>query len=430
MQKKLQVFISSTYTDLKKERQAAVEVILRAGHIPAGMELFAAGDKSQMEVIRSWIDASDIFLLILGGRYGSIEPESGKSYVQIEYEYALSKLKPWFACVIHKDELDRRRKLEDYENYCETKNSDKLESFRSKLTSQTLVQFWNDRKDIKLSIFQSLTTFSNRSDIQGWIKNTIDFESIMRESLANRSSYKNFHERSHVQHHLIHQVRDMSLQMMPRLTYQPPVCMENQPAKAHPSLKKNESKIIILLERVVQLFQLLVPTETRIWACLRDRRADDCYHTFARAGRYNTNRSSTSKAMHKDKSIVIQKLKNDLKFNGVCVTISGSVLGPQAWEPQKNDNYNEDKSVMLGAVLLKSWDTNINKWSEHKLVWIIGVCADSDNAFNSMHIPLMQSCVDMFSMLANTMFRNSAGLFEQTNFEQANIEVDQSFSNN
>jgi hypothetical protein len=70
------------------ERQAAVEAILRAGHIPAGMELFAAGDESQLETIRRWIDDSDVFMLILGGRYGSIEPKSGKSYLQLEYEYA------------------------------------------------------------------------------------------------------------------------------------------------------------------------------------------------------------------------------------------------------------------------------------------------------------------------------------------------------
>src|SRR5450759_3206039 len=98
--KKIQVFVSSTYSDLIKERQAAVEAILSAGHIPAGMELFAAGDESQMEAIKQWIDESDVFLLILGGRYGSIEPKSGKSYIHLEYEHALSKGKPLFACVI------------------------------------------------------------------------------------------------------------------------------------------------------------------------------------------------------------------------------------------------------------------------------------------------------------------------------------------
>jgi hypothetical protein len=77
--RRLQVFVSSTFSDLIAERQAAVEAILRAGHIPAGMELFAAGDESQMEIIKQWIDASDVFLLILGVRYGSIEPLSGKS---------------------------------------------------------------------------------------------------------------------------------------------------------------------------------------------------------------------------------------------------------------------------------------------------------------------------------------------------------------
>src|ERR1700751_4047573 len=83
--RKLQVFVSSTYEDLKDERQAAVEAILTAGHIPAGMELFAAGDQSQMEVIKRWIDESDVYLLILGGRYGSVEPRTKLSYKELEY---------------------------------------------------------------------------------------------------------------------------------------------------------------------------------------------------------------------------------------------------------------------------------------------------------------------------------------------------------
>src|SRR5215471_3135221 len=106
VKKKLQVFISSTYTDMVAERQAAVEAILRAGHIPAGMELFAAGDESQLETIRRWIDDSDVFMLILGGRYGSIEPKAGKSYIELEYEYALEKKKPLFAAVISDANLD------------------------------------------------------------------------------------------------------------------------------------------------------------------------------------------------------------------------------------------------------------------------------------------------------------------------------------
>jgi hypothetical protein len=45
---------------VKEERQAAVEAILTASHIPAGMEIFTAGDQSQIQVMKRWIDASAI----------------------------------------------------------------------------------------------------------------------------------------------------------------------------------------------------------------------------------------------------------------------------------------------------------------------------------------------------------------------------------
>ncbi len=50
VERRLQVFVSSTYMDLKEERQAAVSTILKAGHIPAGMELFSSGNESQIDM--------------------------------------------------------------------------------------------------------------------------------------------------------------------------------------------------------------------------------------------------------------------------------------------------------------------------------------------------------------------------------------------
>jgi hypothetical protein len=165
--KKLQVFISSTYKDLKEERQAAVEAILQAKHIPVGMELFAAGNESKMDVIRSWIDASDIYFLILGGRYGSIEGESGKSYVQLEYEYALDRRKPIFAVVI--DEAYLRKKAERIEpGVIEIDHCENLRQFREVVETK-VVRFWSDPRDIKTEVIQSLADFSSRDDIPGWI---------------------------------------------------------------------------------------------------------------------------------------------------------------------------------------------------------------------------------------------------------------------
>lgn len=167
IRKRLQVFVSSTFSDLREERQAAVEAILAAGHIPAGMELFAAGDESQMEVIKQWIDESDVYLLILGGRYGSIDPKSNKSYTQLEYEYALSKGKPLFACVVKDAALDARIKKYGKEAIDDCRKE--WNQFREFVQSK-IVEFWEDSKDIKIAIANKLGQLSRREDLVGWVR--------------------------------------------------------------------------------------------------------------------------------------------------------------------------------------------------------------------------------------------------------------------
>ena len=168
MKRKLQVFVSSTYLDLQEERQAAVQAILRAGHVPAGMELFAAGDRSQWDTITKWIDESDVFMLILGGRYGSLEPESGKSYTHLEYEYAVEHKKPVFAAVMSDECLKARVKKKGIE-VAETANSAKLGEFRKDVDSRTRRTF-EDVKDVTVIAFESLSEFASRPELSGWVR--------------------------------------------------------------------------------------------------------------------------------------------------------------------------------------------------------------------------------------------------------------------
>jgi len=169
-EKKLQVFISSNYTDLLIERQAAVEAVLECKHIPAGIELFTASDETQMTVIKRWIEESDVYLLILGGRYGHIEAKSKKSYTHLEYEYALELDKPYFTVVIEEKAL--KGKVEKLgKKMQEIDNPKKLATFRKKVTSGVIVKFFNDEKDIKLAIHQALSEFKERKEIAGWMKN-------------------------------------------------------------------------------------------------------------------------------------------------------------------------------------------------------------------------------------------------------------------
>jgi Domain of unknown function (DUF4062) len=170
MQRKFQVFISSTFSDLITERQSAVEAILRAGHIPAGMELFSAGSESQLEIIKRWIDDCDVYMLILGGRYGTLEPKSGLSYTEIEYRYALEQGKPTFAIIASDEYIDNKIKSKG-KDIIELKNRKKYDEFRELVLSK-ICRFYNDYNEIKLTTLESLLDIQNRYNVPGWVKSS------------------------------------------------------------------------------------------------------------------------------------------------------------------------------------------------------------------------------------------------------------------
>lgn len=169
MNRKLQVFISSTFEDLRDERQAAVEGVLLARHIPAGMELFTAGDASQLEVIKQWIKESDAYLLILGARYGSIEPTSGLSYSEIEYDFAVANGLPHFALVLDDPAIERKHLAGLKRPSAE--DAAKLSSFRLKVLSKSS-KFVDNPDQIKLGIVQSLHEIESRPGLVGWLRSS------------------------------------------------------------------------------------------------------------------------------------------------------------------------------------------------------------------------------------------------------------------
>jgi hypothetical protein len=190
-EKKLQVFVSSTYLDLKEERQAAVEAILQAGHIPAGMELFTAGDQSQWTVIKRWIDESDVYLLLLGGRYGSVDPITEKSYTQLEFEYAVETGKARFSLVLSEKFIDEKVRHSG-RDMIETMYGVNLKAFRSVVTS-SLVKFCEDIKDIKLATTNSLYEFDHDDRLIGWVRGNRGVDTaLLAEQIAKLSQENSY----------------------------------------------------------------------------------------------------------------------------------------------------------------------------------------------------------------------------------------------
>lgn len=167
MSRKLQVFVSSTYLDMKEERQAAVQAILEAGHIPAGMELFAAGDEEQLAVIYHWIDECDVLLLLLGERYGSIEPKSGKSYVQLEYEYAVDRGKRFFALVL--DDAWIQNKYKELGANASDESRKEHQLFKEQVLRR-ISALVADKKDVRLEVYKSLREFDRDDSMAGWVR--------------------------------------------------------------------------------------------------------------------------------------------------------------------------------------------------------------------------------------------------------------------
>ena len=131
---------------------------------PVGMEYFNASDESQWDVIKSIIDECDYYVLIVAGRYGSVEESSGMSYTQKEYEYALSIGVPTIA-FLHKDVSSLpKSKTESVPS-----NEVKLESFKSDVKKH-LCKYWETSDSLASQVVLSLNNLIKTKPRTGWIR--------------------------------------------------------------------------------------------------------------------------------------------------------------------------------------------------------------------------------------------------------------------
>jgi hypothetical protein len=159
---KYQIFISSTYDDLKSERNQVIKAVLEMGHIPVGMEMFSAADEEQWKIISRQIDESDYYVVIVGHRYGSMS--GSVSYTEKEFDYALSKGVPIYGFVVD----------ESVEPLAKNVDKDKvrtiaLSKFKSKVL-QRPVGFWKNADDLHGKVSIALMKAFNTNPRLGWTR--------------------------------------------------------------------------------------------------------------------------------------------------------------------------------------------------------------------------------------------------------------------
>jgi hypothetical protein len=164
--RRYQVFVSSTYLDLIDERREVMQALLELDCIPSGMELFQAADEDQWSLIKRVIDDCDYYMVIVGGRYGSVGAD-GLSFTEMEYRYATEIGKPVIAFLHDKPEEITAGKTETAED-----GRQRLTDFRD-LCQQKVVKFWNTPEGLGSVVSRSIIKLIKDRPAVGWIRGDI-----------------------------------------------------------------------------------------------------------------------------------------------------------------------------------------------------------------------------------------------------------------
>lgn len=180
MDKRYQVFISSTYSDLMEERKEIIQALLELDSIPAGMELFPAADEDQWTLIKKVIDDCDYYIIIVAGRYGSIGPD-GMSYTEMEFRYARDSGKPIIGFV-HKEPEKIPAGL------CEAtaEGRARLDEFR-KMVKGKPCRFYTSPTELGSQVSRSLVKLIKSTPTVGWVRgDQVPTEGAAKEILELR----------------------------------------------------------------------------------------------------------------------------------------------------------------------------------------------------------------------------------------------------
>jgi hypothetical protein len=124
MTTRVTVFVCGTYSDLSEERGAILDAIQRLQLQHDSMEFFGARPEQPIDTCLKEVRKSDILVLIVGRKYGSIVPGQGISYSEAEYKEARRLSLPCLVYIrdekapiapeLFESDPDKLRKLEEW----------------------------------------------------------------------------------------------------------------------------------------------------------------------------------------------------------------------------------------------------------------------------------------------------------------------------
>ncbi|MEK6258505.1 MAG: DUF4062 domain-containing protein [Planctomycetota bacterium] len=188
MTTKYQVFVSSTFRDLKEHRASAMKAIVSAGHMATCLENWGLSHEDQLEVISRAVQDCQFYLIVLGHTYGSIPRGKRKSYTEIELDIAERQGKPILSMVLNELLVKKQRKKlspTDPVQKREIDNDDRYWKLRERLCSAGRWFNWfRTPADVETHVHGY---FKNPpSGLRGYVLETEETKSIISITTSNQ----------------------------------------------------------------------------------------------------------------------------------------------------------------------------------------------------------------------------------------------------
>lgn len=140
------------------------DVIISTGDFPVQMESFPAADVDQFEFIKSLINDCDYYVLIIAGRYGSLDSD-GLSYTHKEFRYAVSQGVPVLV-MLH----GALGKIEAGKSETGHDGPARLRAFIEEAQTNRLRKTWTSMEGLKLAVREALDHAKATKPRVGWVR--------------------------------------------------------------------------------------------------------------------------------------------------------------------------------------------------------------------------------------------------------------------
>lgn len=153
----LPVFVSSTFTDLQPYRAAVREALHRLEVVVRGMEYFGALPETPKDECLRIVRGCRAYVGVFAMRYGSVDPESGKSFTHLEYEEAQRQKLPSLIYLMNEE---RQPVLPA--NVDVGASGEKLRELKVQLRKNHVVSAFTTPEDLAARISQDLPVLAQR----------------------------------------------------------------------------------------------------------------------------------------------------------------------------------------------------------------------------------------------------------------------------